>query len=396
MITSMDRYDFKFKHVLIRVDFNVPTDERLKITDDTRITESLPSIEQIIDDGGIPIILSHMGRPRGKKNAKFSLEIVANYMDKKWGYNVIFASDCLGKPAQRAVDRAKPGDIVLLENLRFYDQEVANDMEFAKEIGKLGDVYVNDAFGTVHREHASIHALPSLFTKKFAGKSVMYELRYLKNALNEPKSPYVAVVGGAKISGKIEVIRELIKKCDKILIGGGMMFTFMKAKGYEIGRSIYEADAVAIAKELMTKAKVEKCDLILPSDVVIADRFANDAERENVPVDQIPKDWIGMDIGIDTRNQFTEIIKAAKTVAWNGPMGVFEMKRFSMGTKAVAYSIANATAHGATTILGGGDSAAAMRKLHLFNKVTHVTPGGGAWLKYMEGKGLPGIEALKH
>ena len=268
-------------------------------------------------------------------------------------------------------------------------------MEFAKELAKLGDCYVNDAFGTVHRYHASIYALPSLFEQRYVGKSVQFELEYLNNALQNPRPPYVAVIGGAKITGKIEVIRTLINQCDKVLIGGGMMFTFLKAMGYNIGRSIYEEDKIPLAKELVDLSNEKGKVLMLPTDVVIADRFAADADALTVPVDRIPSDWIGMDIGEDTIKKYKEAIYQAHTITWNGPMGVFEFNKFARGTKQIGYALANATSEGSITIIGGGDSAAAMKKMHLINKVTHLCPGGGAWLKYMEGGELPGIEALK-
>ena len=391
----MDDVNFKFKHVLVRVDFNVPLDSKQNITDDMRIIESLPTIDQIIDDGGIPIVLSHLGRPKGKINSKYSLDTVAHYLQKKFGYDVIFSQDCRGNKPQRAVNNAKPGDIVLLENLRFYEGETANDPEFAAELAELGDAYVNDAFGTVHRAHASIHALPKLFPgKSYAGKSLVYEIEYLNNALTEPRSPYIAVIGGAKISGKIEVIRSLINQCDTVIIGGGMMFNFLKAKGYNIGRSIFEEDKIELAADLIKFAEKKGVKLLLPEDVVVADRFSDDSDRNDVPSDKIPSDWIGMDIGPKTQELYRKEILGAKTIVWNGPMGVFEMPRFARGTRAVANSLANVTAKGATTILGGGDSAAAMSQMHLINKVTHVTPGGGAWLKYMEGGELPGISSL--
>ncbi len=392
---SMDPINFKFKHVIIRVDFNVPLDSNLNVVDDMRITESLPSIDHIIDDGGIPIILSHLGRPSGSQERKYSLSSVAKYLQKKFGYNVIFADDCIGPSAIAAKERAKPGDVVMCENLRYHQGEKTNDMEFAKELAKLGDCYVNDAFGTVHRYHASIYALPSLFEQRYVGKSVQFELEYLNNALQNPRPPYVAVIGGAKITGKIEVIRTLINQCDKVLIGGGMMFTFLKAMGYNIGRSIYEEDKIPLAKELVDLSNEKGKVLMLPTDVVIADRFAADADALTVPVDRIPSDWIGMDIGEDTIKKYKEAIYQAHTITWNGPMGVFEFNKFARGTKQIGYALANATSEGSITIIGGGDSAAAMKKMHLINKVTHLCPGGGAWLKYMEGGELPGIEALK-
>ncbi len=395
MIKSVDDENFEGERVLVRVDFNVPLNGHQEITDDLRIMESLPTINQIIHDGGIPIILSHLGRPKGKWVNKLSMDTVADFLEKKYGYNVIFAPDCLGKAPNDAIEKAKPGDIVLLENLRFYNYEVSNDLEFAKILSQYGDSYVNDAFGTVHRYHSSIYELPKLFEKRFAGKSLVWELEYLGNAMNNVVHPYTGIIGGAKISDKIKVIKKLIEVCDTILIGGGMMFTFYKAMGLQIGRSIFEAEKVEMAKELIELAKSHNCNLVLPVDIVVADHFANDANFKEVDVENIPPDWLGLDIGSQTRKQFKDIIMDSRTIIWNGPMGVFEMDSFSIGTLAVATSLANVTAKGAITIIGGGDSGAAIKKMHLMNKVTHVTPGGGAWLSYMEGEVLPGIEALE-
>jgi phosphoglycerate kinase len=354
----------------------------------------LPTINQIINDGGIPIVLSHLGRPRGKWVNKLSLETVAKYLKNKFDYNIVFSQDCLGKSPFDAIEKSKPGDVVLLENLRFYNYEVSNDLEFAKILRQYGDAYVNDAFGTVHRYHSSIYELPKLFENRFGGKSLMWELEYLGNAMNNVVHPYTGIIGGAKISDKINVIKKLIEVCDTILIGGGMMFTFYKAMGLEIGRSIFEAEKVEMAKELIELAKKKNCNLLLPVDIVVADHFANDADTKEVDIEKIPSDWMGMDLGTQTRKQFKEVIMDSRTIVWNGPMGVFEFDNFARGTLAVATSLANVTAKGAMTIIGGGDSGAAIKKMHLMNKVTHVTPGGGAWLKYMEGEGLPGIDAL--
>ncbi len=395
MIRNIDNFSFEDQKVMIRVDFNVPLDER-RITDDLRIVESLPTIDKVINDGGIPIILSHLGRPKGTWVKKFSLEPVAEYMEEKWGYNIIFAQDCLGKAPQDAVEKAKAGDVILLENLRFYNYETANDLEFAKIMRPLADSYINDAFGTVHRHHSSVYELPKLFENRFAGKSLSWEIEYLDNAIKNAKHPYVAVVGGAKISDKIDVIKQLIDTCDTVLIGGGMMFTFLKALGKEIGRSIFEEDKIELAKELMEYAKNQNVKLLIPVDVVVADQFAKHANHKTVTSDNIPSDWLGMDIGEETREMFAAEIAKAQTVVWNGPMGVFEMAAFAKGTYAVSNALANVTAKGATTIIGGGDSAAAIKKMNFMNKVTHVTPGGGAWLKFMEGKILPGIEALEY
>ncbi|MFC2130451.1 phosphoglycerate kinase [Bacteroidota bacterium] len=394
MLYTVDDFNLEGERVLLRVDFNVPLNSRQEITDDLRIMESLPTIDKIIHDGGVPIILSHLGRPQGKWVTRFSLETVAEHLEKKFDYNVIFAPDCLGKAPYDAIKKAKPGDVVLLENLRFYNYEVSNDKEFAKILSQYGDVYVNDAFGTVHRYHSSIYELPKLFETRLAGKSLTWELEYLGNALSNVSHPYVGIIGGAKISDKINVIRKLIEACDSILIGGGMMFTFYKAMDIEIGRSIFEAEKVDLAKELIEEAKKNNCNLVLPVDTVIAGHYSKDANHKVVNIEKIPSDWMGMDIGPKSQNLFAEEILKARTVVWNGPMGVFEMEHFAKGTFAVANALAKVTAKGAVTIIGGGDSGAAIKKMNFMNRVTHVTPGGGAWLKYMEGKGLPGVEVL--
>lgn len=395
MVKSVDYETFEGERVLLRVDFNVPLNSHQEIIDDLRIMESLPTINQVIHDGGIPIVISHLGRPKGKWVNKLSLESVAVYLEKKFGYNIVFAPDCLGKSPFDAIEKAKPGDVVLLENLRFYNYEVSNDLEFAKILSQYGDTYINDAFGTVHRYHSSIYELPKLFEKRYGGKSLMWELEYLGNAMNNVVHPYTGIIGGAKISDKINVIKKLIEVCDTILIGGGMMFTFYKAMGLEIGRSIFEAEKVDMAKELIDLSKKNNCNLLLPVDIVVADHFSNDANHKEVDIENIPSDWLGMDIGSQTQKQFRKAIMNSRTIVWNGPMGVFEFENFAKGTLAVATSLANVTAKGAMTIIGGGDSGAAIKKMHLMNKVTHVTPGGGAWLKYMEGEVLPGIEALE-
>lgn len=390
-------FDERFTHrkVLIRVDFNVPTDENFKITDDTRITESLTTINKIIDDGGIPILMSHLGRPKGARNPKYSLKPVADYLENHFGYDVIFAEDCIGEPAEKAVKKAEIGQLVLLENLRFYREEEKNDPVFAKKLSSLGDCYVNDAFGTAHRAHASTAGIAEFFTDKFAGKLILDELEYLGKAVQKPSRPFTAILGGSKISGKIDVINNLMDKCDNILIGGGMMFTFLKAMDLEIGKSLLEEDRLELAKDIINRAKEKNINLVLPSDTVIADKFAADANSEIVSVENIPNNKLGMDIGSETISLFSAIISQSKTVIWNGPMGVFEMDKFAKGTFAVAEALAAATTKGAITIVGGGDSAAAIAKMNFKRKVTHVSTGGGASLEFLEGKVLPGIKALE-
>lgn len=395
MIKSVNDAFFNGKHVLLRVDLNVPFDSEGNISDDKRILESLPTIDEIIDKGGIPVLMAHLGRPKGKRNPEFSLQPVANYLSEHFGYNVIFADDCIGDSAKKAVEDSNVGDIVLLENLRFYAEEEKNDTEFAKKLSELGECYVNDAFGAAHRAHASIEAITQFIDEKYAGNLMIKELQYLGNAVDEPRRPFTAVIGGAKISGKIDVINSLLEKCDNIIIGGGMMFTFYKAMGYEIGNSLLEADKVELAKEVIENAKSKGKNLLLPTDVVIADKFSNDANFKNVSADSIQSGDIGMDIGEQTIATYKNIICESKTVVWNGPMGVFEMSNFAHGTFAIAEALAKATERGAITIVGGGDSAAAINQMNFEKKVSHVSTGGGASLEYLEGKILPGVKALE-
>lgn len=394
MVNSIHDAYFAGKHVLLRVDLNVPL-ENGHITDDTRIVESLPTIDEIIDKGGIPVLMAHLGRPKGQKNPEFSLAPIAHHLSNHYGYNVIFADDCIGESAKKAVHDAHVGDIVLLENLRFYAEEEKNDSEFARQLASLGDCYVNDAFGAAHRAHASIEAITKFVDERYAGSLMIKELKYLGNAVDEPRRPFTAVIGGAKISGKIDVINSLLNKCDNIIIGGGMMFTFYKAMGYEIGKSLLEADKVELAKQVLETAKSHGKHLLLPLDVVVADKFSNDANYKTVDANSISSEDIGMDIGVKTIEQYKDIISSSKTVVWNGPMGVFEMSNFARGTFAIAESLATATENGAITIVGGGDSAAAINQMNFEKKVSHVSTGGGASLEYLEGKVLPGVKALE-
>lgn len=395
MIKSINDTSFKNKKVLVRVDFNVPLDDNLNVTDDMRVVASLPTIDKIIKDSGIPILISHLGRPKGKPNLKYSLKPVANLLKEKYRYNVIFAEDCIGDLALNAVNSAKTGDIVLLENLRFYAGEEENSPDFAKQLAELADVYVNDAFGTAHRAHASTEGVTHYFTEKYAGLLMQKELKYLGEALNSPKKPFVAIIGGAKISGKIDVLNNLLNKCDSILIGGGMMFTFLKSQDKKIGKSLLEEDKIEIAKDLIQAAKDANVRLILPVDVVIANEFNNEADTSTVSVDNIPEDAIGMDIGPDTVELFKNEILKAKTVFWNGPMGVFEMPNFAKGTFAIADALKSATENGAITVVGGGDSASAINSLGYEKYISHVSTGGGASLEFIEGKELPGVKALE-
>lgn len=393
MIMGVNDYNFSGQRVLLRVDFNVPLNENREILDATRITAALPTIDKIIKDGGVPVIISHLGRPKGEVVEKYSLKPVADYLTKL-GYKVLFHNDCVGEAAVALTKEAKNSEIVLLENLRFHKEEEKNDASFAAELAKNGEVYVNDAFGAAHRSHSSVDAVAHLFSKRFAGLLMQKELEYLGDALAVPKHPFTAIIGGAKISGKIDVINNLLSKCDYILIGGGMAFTFYKAMGLNIGNSLVEEDKIDLANELLEKTKQDGAKIILPVDAKVATAFDNNAETKIVDVEDIPNGWMGLDIANKTIAKFTEIILSSKTIVWNGPMGVFEMSNFSNGTKSIAQALVQATANGAITIVGGGDSAAAVNQLGLADGISHISTGGGASLEFLEGKVLPGVAAL--
>ena len=385
----------KSKRVLVRVDFNVPMSKETegKITDDKRIVESLPTISKVISEGGKLILMSHMGRPKGEKNMKYSLRPIAIHLSELLDKPVLFADDCIGESTEAIVNDLQDGDVLLLENLRFYNEEEKNNPEFAKKLASYGDIYINDAFGTAHRAHASTEGVTHYIKTCAAGYLMQKELEYLSKAIANPEHPYVAILGGSKISGKIDVIKNLLGKADKILVGGGMIFTFYKAMGYEIGNSLLEEDKIDLAKELIAEAGSK---LALPTDVVIADKFENNASYSTVDSDKIPADMIGMDIGAKTIELFRNEILKAKTIVWNGPMGVFEMDNFAKGTFEIAKALAEATRKGAVTVIGGGDSAAAIAKAGLEKEVSHVSTGGGASLEFLEGKTLPGVEALNN
>lgn len=391
---TIDHLQLKGKKVLVRVDFNVPIDENLNITDDTRIRASLPTIQKIIQEGGIAILMSHLGRPKGKVNHKYSLKPVAQRLSHLLNKEVKFANDCIGEDVKKLVNSLQSGDVILLENLRFHEEEEKNDDNFARELAALGDIYINDAFGSAHRAHSSTEGVTKYFKENAAGYLMQKELEYLSKAVGNPERPYTAILGGAKISGKIDVINNLMNKVDNLLIGGGMAFTFFKAQGLEIGKSLLEEDRIEMAKEILQKAKLNNINLYLPVDVVIADSFDNSAKTEIVEVNNIKPDWQGLDIGPKTIELFKSIILKSKTVVWNGPMGVFEMDNFAKGTFEIAKALAEATQNGVTTIVGGGDSAAAITKIGLEDKVSHVSTGGGASLEFLEGKTLPGVAAL--
>lgn len=391
---TINHLELKDKKVLMRVDFNVPLDENQNVTDDTRIRASLPSIQKVINDGGKLILMSHLGRPKGKANPKYSLKPVAAKLSQLLGKEVKFAPDCIGEEVKKLVDSLQNGEVLLLENLRFHEEEEKNDPEFARKLAELADIYVNDAFGSAHRAHASTEGVTKYFSQNAAGYLMQKELEYLSKAVGNPERPYTAILGGAKISGKIDVIQNLMNKVDNLLIGGGMAFTFFKAMGLEIGKSLLEEDRIEMAKEILEKAKSQNINLVLPVDVVIADSFTNDAKSEIVEITFIKSDWQGLDIGPKTVELFKSYIDNSKTVIWNGPMGVFEFDNFAKGTIEIAKSLAEATEKGVITIVGGGDSAAAITKAGLVDKVSHVSTGGGASLEFLEGKILPGVAAL--
>jgi phosphoglycerate kinase len=390
---SIDSVSFRGKRALVRVDFNVPM-EGGKITDDIRIVESLPTIKKILADGGRAILISHLGRPKGKPKPEFSMKPVAERLSVLLGKPVAFASDCIGEPASTAVAAMKDGDVLVLENLRFHPEEEANDAGFSKALASLADVYVNDAFGSAHRAHASTEGVTRHISPALAGYLLVKELEFLGKAVGNPVRPYVAIIGGAKISGKIEVIQNLLDKVDSLLIGGGMMFTFYRAQGLDVGKSLVEEDKIGLAGEILKAAESKKVRFLLPVDTVIADKFENQANRHTVPVNRITPGWMGLDIGNETVTLYNRELDSAATVVWNGPMGVFEMDNFAAGTVAIAQALARRTAAGATTIVGGGDSAAALSKLGYEKKVSHVSTGGGASLEFLEGKVLPGVAAL--
>ena len=383
--------DVRSRRVLVRVDYNVPLDANGNVSDDKRITASLPTINYLLEQGARIILCSHLGRPKGEVKKEFSLAPVAKRLKELLpGVNIYFASDCIGEEAQQKAAALKDGEILLLENLRFHKEEEKNDPEFAKKLASLAEIYVNDAFGTVHRAHASTAGVAA-YLPAVAGFLIGKELSIMGGALENPERPFVAILGGAKVADKIGVITNLLNKCDTLLIGGGMAYTFFKAMGYEIGDSLLDAESIDLAKQLMETAKEKGVKLLLPVDTVVAKAFAADAEHMTVSANAIPAGWQGLDIGEKTRELFAAEIKNAKTVIWNGPMGVFEFPEFAKGTEAVAKACAEC---GGTTIIGGGDSASAVKKLGYADKMTHISTGGGASLEFLEGKVLPGVAAL--
>lgn len=393
---TIDQLNFKDKKTLIRVDFNVPLDGEFKITDDKRIRAALPTLKKILKDGGSLILMSHLGRPKGGPSDKYSLRHILADLSALLGVEVQFAADCIGQEAEEKAENLKSGEVLLLENLRFHLEEEKGSEDFAKQLANLGDVYVNDAFGTAHRAHASTTIVAQFFPEaKYFGYLMAEELKNAAKVDTGAERPFTAIMGGAKVSDKILLIESLLEKVDNLIIGGGMAYTFAKAQGGEIGKSLLEADRIALCLELLEKASAKGVKLYLPIDNVIADDFANDANTQVVATGKIPADWQGLDIGPETIKLFGNVIKESKTLLWNGPMGVFEMDTFAVGTRGVADAVVEATKNGSYSLIGGGDSAAAIAKFGLEDQVSFVSTGGGALLEYMEGKELPGVKAIQ-
>ncbi|MCD0488423.1 phosphoglycerate kinase [Pedobacter sp. MC2016-14] len=394
-MNTIDQCNFKDKKALIRVDFNVPLDKSFNITDDKRMRAALPTITKILNDGGAVVLMSHLGRPKGGPEDKYSLKHILGDLSRMLDLEVKFADDCIGAEAVKKAANLLPGDVLLLENLRFYPEEEKGDVAFAEKLAKLGNVYVNDAFGTAHRAHASTAVIAQFFPdNKYFGYLMAEELKNAEKVNHGAVKPFTAIMGGAKVSDKILLIESLLDKVDNLIIGGGMAYTFAKAQGGEIGTSLLEADRMELCLELLEKAKSKGVNLILPVDTVIADKFDNEAQKDVVDTGTIPADWMGLDIGPKTIKLFSDVIANSKTLLWNGPMGVFEMANFEHGTRAVADAVVAATAAGAFSLIGGGDSAAAIAKFGLEDEVSYVSTGGGALLEYMEGKELPGVKAV--
>jgi|SRR5690554_3482912 len=418
-MSKIEAYNFAGKKAIVRVDFNVPLNDKFEITDDTRIRAAMPTIQKILKDGGSAIIMSHLGRPKGKKNPDFSLQHIQAHLAKTIGTEVIFAGDCVGAEVKAKADALKPGQVLLLENLRFYLEEEgkpkladdASDEEkkaakaemkekqkaFSQELANLADVYVNDAFGTAHRAHASTAIIADYFNKdsKMFGFLIESEVSSLDKVVKEPKRPFTAIMGGAKVSSKITIIENMLDKVDNLILGGGMTFTFLKARGGKIGSSLVEDDYIELARQLEEKAKAKGVKLIIGSDVVAGDKFSNDANTQVCPANDIPDGWLGLDAGPDAIKEFKDVIENSATILWNGPVGVFEMDKFAAGSEAVAEAIVTATSKGAFSLIGGGDSVACINKFKKADGVSYISTAGGALLEYLEGKELPGIKAIR-
>jgi len=393
---TVDQIKFLGKKALIRVDFNVPLDADYHITDDNRMTAALPTIKKILNDGGAVILMSHLGRPKDGPTEKYSLKHLIPHLSDLLGQQVEFADDCIGPEAVEKAKALASGEVLLLENLRFYKEEEKGDKDFAQKLAALGDIYVNDAFGTAHRAHASTAVIAQFFPDdaKCFGYLMAAELNNAEKVLNNAERPFTAIMGGAKVSDKIELIDQLMGKVDNLIIGGGMAYTFAKAQGGKIGKSLVEEDKLELASSILAKAKAKGINLLLPTDSIIADNFSNDASTDTAQNDNIKDGWMGLDIGPDSIKAFSKIVEESKTILWNGPMGVFEMQKFEKGTRAIADAVVKATENGAFSLIGGGDSAAAVAKFGLTQDVSYVSTGGGALLEYMEGKELPGVKAI--
>ena len=397
-MSKFSEYDFKGQKALIRVDFNVPLNEKFEITDDTRMKAAVPTIKKILNDGGRVILMSHLGRPKEGPAEKYSLKhLVRHLSDLLGGSTVLFANDCVGEQAYLTAGMMRSGEVLLLENLRFYKEEEKGDEKFAEKLSKMGDLWINDAFGTAHRAHASTAVIAKFFPpgKRFFGYVMEGEVAAAEKVLHKAEKPFTAILGGAKVSDKILIIENLLERATDIIIGGGMAYTFMKAMGGKIGNSLCEEDRLTTADELLKKATQKEVCIHLPSDSIIADKFAADANTSDAPSNNIPAGWMGLDIGPNACEQFCNVIKHSKTILWNGPMGVFEMPKFQHGTKAIATAVAKATQKGSYSLVGGGDSVAAVNQFGFADKVSYVSTGGGAMLEYFEGKTLPGIAAVQ-
>jgi len=392
---NINNYNFTNKKALIRVDFNVPLDADLNVTDNTRIKAAVPTIKKVLTEGGSVILMSHLGRPKNGPETRFSLKNIVKEVSNLVGVNVKFANDCIGTEVENIADNLQAGEILLLENLRFYKHETAGDKNFARQLSTLGDVYINDAFGTAHRAHASTTIIADFFSiEKMFGYLIEKEIESVSKVMNNNVKPVTAIIGGAKVSSKISIIENLLDKVDNIIIGGGMAYTFARALGGKTGNSLVEDHFIETAASILEKAKAKNVSILIPIDTVAADSFSNEASTKTCPTTDIPDGWMGLDIGKNAIIEYTTCIKKSKTILWNGPMGVFELESFQEGTKQVALAVVEATKNGAFSLVGGGDSVAAINKFNLANEVSHVSTGGGAMLEYLEGKELPGIKAI--